>query len=96
MESFLSAPRYLGGYGAGSLFFIRLKVYDMGLDEYWVTPRFIFGLILGCEALYGMGGAWGCDRSGIRVITLCGLETRDTADWKSALRGWSSDEGRTK
>ena len=47
------------------LIFIRLTVYDVGLDEYWVTPCFILGLILGCEALYGMGGAWGLRSIGI-------------------------------
>jgi len=67
--------------------FIRLTVYDMGLDEYWVTPCFIFGFILGCEALYGITGALGfrsvgsgAMAGGSLVITLCGLETRDTAD----------------
>jgi hypothetical protein len=39
--------------------FIRLRVYDMGLDEYWATPCFIFGFILGASALCGIKVAGG-------------------------------------
>jgi hypothetical protein len=73
------------------------------LDLFWVI-RAVWHH--GCLGFYRSRALPGDSRTGSGVITLCGLETRDTADWKSALRPGdlirltsgmpASDEARTK